>query len=124
MKNELAQYRTPTCPYIGRGEETKNLYAAEEKRDAACRKAAESLGRVLGYNEKQFWTHTLPEALLSILGHWDQRASYVAAKAFVARYEATHPEETQACKHCGRTDCYESCVPSSATAPSASQPTA
>lgn len=39
---------------------------------------------LLGF--KDYWRETLPEALLSILEGYDRRASYLAAKAYIAKH--------------------------------------
>jgi hypothetical protein len=95
------QYRKPVNPFIGRGEDTEALYKREDKRDEAFKLAAESLGRVLGFTERQFWTHTLPEALFGMLDHWDSMASEQACIAFLERRGFTiqppkeQPQETE-----------------------------
>jgi hypothetical protein len=89
------QYVKPTNPFIGRGDKTEALYQREEKRDEAFHAAAQSLGRVLGHTEKEFWTKTLPEALYAMLDHWDHHAGELACIAFLEKrgWIVTMPEK-------------------------------
>lgn len=84
-------YRFPEPQHIGSDE--KNLYRYEEQALKSLRKAADEMGRIteLGReNSKQFFTHTLPQFLFDLLDNWDQRAAYVAAKAFCTKIEKEH----------------------------------
>lgn len=85
MSSIAKQYVKPTNPFIGRGDETEALYQREEKRDETFRAAAESLGRVLKHEPKEFWVKTLPEALYSLLDHWDHHAGELACIAFLEK---------------------------------------
>jgi len=80
------EYQAPTGNRIGRVEGTRRLYALEEARDEAIQEAAHELGSVLGHQGSDFFTVTMPEALLSVLDAFDQRAAYEAARAFVVRH--------------------------------------
>lgn len=80
------QYKKPSGVFIGRGDNTEQLYRLEEKRSQAIRAAAQSLGKVLGFDEKEFWTRTLPEELYNILESYDVDAAKVAAIAYLERH--------------------------------------
>ena len=79
------RYTKPTNPFIGKNDNTEILYRREEKRDEAFKAAARELGKVLGHEEKEFWTKTLPEAYFSLLDHWDRQAGEVACIAFLEK---------------------------------------
>jgi len=82
--SQAKEYRKPFNPFVGRGsKQTELLYALEEKRDDAFRAAALQLGKVLGLTD--FWKEMLPEAIFSMLDHWDRAASKIAAVAFLER---------------------------------------
>lgn len=80
------QYHRPTNPFIGREDATERLYSLEHKRNVAIEAAAKELGKLLGFEDKQFWTRTLPEELYSILESYDQNAAKIAALAFLERH--------------------------------------
>lgn len=76
-------YVKPEGPYIPSTE--RKLYRLEEKRNDAIHEAAVELGNVLGHDERQFWTRTVPEALLSVLQNFDRTAARLAAEAFLEK---------------------------------------
>lgn len=80
---KLEKYQTPLNPYIWRGPKTERLYELEEEAHNATRAAAKELGKVLGYSDAAFWTHSLPEALRSQLEGWDTAAAFLAAKSYL-----------------------------------------
>ena len=81
---QVTEYRKPFNPFVGRGsKQTELLYKLEEERDNALRAAAVQLGKVLGLTD--FWKEMLPEAIFSLLDHWDREAGKIAATAFLER---------------------------------------
>lgn len=80
------EYRKPTAARIGSAARTAQLYRLEEKAHAATEAATNELGKILGFTEEQFYTHSLPEALFTILDSWDLIASILAATTFLERY--------------------------------------
>lgn len=80
-----APYRQPTGQFIGRDDKTERLYRREQVRDAAIKSAGEELQRILGL--EHFWQEALPEALLSVLEHWDRSAAYLAAYTYLAKHQ-------------------------------------
>jgi hypothetical protein len=83
--NKTEDYQAPLGPCIPSGEETEELYRLEEEQGEALRQAAIELGRVLGYRSTQLWTHTYPEALLTVLEGHDTRASELAAIVYLRK---------------------------------------
>jgi hypothetical protein len=73
----------PTGAFIG-GAAVK-LYRLEDARDEALMAAAKELGKVLGHTEKEFWTDTMPEAILAILDQHEQPACLAACKVFIEK---------------------------------------
>jgi hypothetical protein len=78
-------YRKPVGPRIGRGPETETLYSLEHRTVEAFRRAAEEHGRVLGL-EGGFFQEVLPEALLSFLEGWDNKAVRLAVGAWLEKH--------------------------------------
>lgn len=79
----MSRFVKPSGQRIGRDESTEKLYRLEDKRDAAFKAAALELGRLLGHNPGNYYTHTLPEALLAILEGHEPEAARIAAQAFL-----------------------------------------
>lgn len=79
----MEEYRKPTNPPIGYSEATKALYFLEGETNKAIKAAAHELGRFLGFTDKQFWTHSIPEGLRAVLESFDNRAAELAAVAFL-----------------------------------------
>lgn len=90
-----AGYRAPTGVRIGRN--ARALYAAEEAARGTVKTAARELGKVLGHAPEQFWTHSLPEALLALLENFDTNAALLAAEAFLRShgYTVSRPTTTE-----------------------------
>lgn len=82
-KFDFAGYVMPTAPFITRGRTTEKLYKLEEKTADAIRAGAKELATVLEIPEAMYWRQTLPEALMTILGSYDQEASIMAAVGFL-----------------------------------------
>jgi hypothetical protein len=80
----VKKYRRPFNSFIGHGESTETLYKLEDQRDDAFRAAAVQLGAVLGLTD--FWHEMLPEAIFSMLDHWDRAAVHVACVAYLERH--------------------------------------
>lgn len=76
-------YRKPTAQYIGDG--AQKLYNLETRRNEIIKACAKEQGNILGFSEAEFWTHSMPEALLSVLDSFDKRAALLAAQAYVER---------------------------------------
>lgn len=79
-------YERPSGQSIGRSGKTRRLYELEEKRDAAIQAAGKELGSVLGHTISQYWTHTMPEELLSVLEGFDPNAAALAADAYLQKH--------------------------------------
>lgn len=80
----MSRFVKPAGQRIGRDESTEKLYVLEDKRDAAFKKAALELGCVLGHDPKtEYYTRTLPEALLSVLEAYEPEAARIAAQVFL-----------------------------------------
>lgn len=77
-------YVVPTCPPIVR-REAPELYRLEEKLNDAFEASAHELASVLGHDESDYWTTTLPEALASFLDGWDRDAVRVACEFTLAQ---------------------------------------
>lgn len=88
-------YKWPTGGKIRMNSHTQKLYELEERASAAFKAAGVELGRVLEHAGGDFYTKTLPEALLTVLMQWDNHASYYAARAYVEWYEKEEAEETR-----------------------------
>lgn len=88
-----ANYRKPTGQRIERSAKSKRLYQLEEERNQKLSAAAKVQGEILGFTPEQFYTHSLPEQLLSTLNSYDKTASELAAVALLeARdYKVTAP---------------------------------
>jgi hypothetical protein len=80
------EYRKPEGAYIGRSQE--KLYALEDKRAQAIMAAGRELGRLLGFSPEAFWTHTMPEELLTVLESFDRHAAKLAAEVFLEKQKA------------------------------------
>jgi hypothetical protein len=76
-------YRKPTMQSIG--SDAEKLYALETKRNELIKQAASEQGKILGFSADQFWTHSLPEQLASVLGSFDKNAASIAAIAFLEK---------------------------------------
>ena len=68
-------------------ENAAQLYLLEEERDRAIQAAATELGKKLGHQPEQYWTHTMPEALLNTLASFDTFAAVLAAEAYLERHK-------------------------------------
>lgn len=68
------------------------LYELEDALQKAFRAASEELGNVLQYEKKQYWTHTLPEALLSFLDGQDEGAVLAAIRLWMKKTGTTQIE--------------------------------
>lgn len=85
----MTKYQKPTGQCIGDG--ATKLYKLEQQRNDIIKDCAREQGRILGYDASAFWTHSLPEQLLSVLGAFDRPAAILAAQAFLERNQPTSP---------------------------------
>lgn len=76
----------PSIPRIGRNDETEKLYVLEEQRSEAVKRSARELAVILGHTPEQFWTHTMPEALASVLDTYERKVSEAAAIAYLEHF--------------------------------------
>ena len=84
MKPAFApKYRKPTGPYLNRCEATEELYRVERIRDESIDSAAKQIQEICGFTH--FWQEAVPEALLSVLEAWDQKAAQLAAVAYLEK---------------------------------------
>lgn len=74
----------PEIPYIEGGAE--KLYALEDIRTKAIKAAAKEHGKVLGHDESEFWTKTMPEHLASVLESYERASSIAAAIGYLRQY--------------------------------------
>lgn len=74
-------HQKPTGRYIGGA--AQKLYKLEARRNQLLEDCAKEQGRILGHDPKQFWTHSVPEMLLSVLTSWERDAAILAAQAFL-----------------------------------------
>ena len=81
MENE------PQNIYIQRTKDTERLYNCEERVSIAIMDAARELGRVLGHDEDEFWSRTMPQALFDILDNY-----HPAGEGAVRAYLRAHPD--------------------------------
>ena len=86
---QLQDYEIPRLIKISLSSESEKLYDLEDKRNDIIEECAKEQGKILGFNDKQFWTHSLPYQLLALLESWDREASYRASKAYIEFYENT-----------------------------------
>ena len=70
---------------IDRSYSTEKLYKLEDDRADAIGDTAKELGHVLGHSKDQYWSHTMPEALLSILDSYERVAAEAAAMALLTK---------------------------------------
>lgn len=80
MKTKV--YKKPVGAHIARSRAPR-LYRIEHMRDVDLKENARAIGEVLGFTEEQYWTHSLPEALLNTLDTTEIGAAVVAAIAFL-----------------------------------------
>jgi hypothetical protein len=73
------KYFIPQVTFIGRNDDTEKLYAAEDAVREAVKEAADELGDVLGINRQDYWTRTMPIALMQLLDTFEKAVSEAAA---------------------------------------------
>lgn len=88
-------YRKPTGVHITQKQSTRDLYVIEARAITAVKTAALKLGSVLGFEESQLYTHSLPEELLNVLDAFDCTAAELAAIALLESrgYSVKRPAE-------------------------------
>jgi hypothetical protein len=74
-------YIKPRMPHIGAVEQ--QLYHAEQMLADAIEVVIKETGKVLGHSPMMKWTATVPEVLASILQSYDDKASILAAIAYL-----------------------------------------
>lgn len=96
----MKRYALPSGVFLPRGDKTERLYGLEEAAVRAVEESARELGQVLAHPVGDFWTHTLPEALYSLLEAFDPGASEAAALGYLAlrldRYRTGRPRTSPA----------------------------
>jgi hypothetical protein len=89
-------YRIPTFKRTEARDAVK-LYHAESRALKEIDAAARELGEILGFDKSEFWTHSLPEELATILESYDNGAAEAAAIAYLRKAGFTitknEPEE-------------------------------
>lgn len=68
---------------IGRSEDSEALYSAESKTTDAINRAAVELGKLMGHSKKEYWTKTIPQALIAVLCSFETKASIAAAVSYL-----------------------------------------
>lgn len=86
---KLKDYKAPAGHLID-SRETK-LYSFEDNRNDLIKVCAGEHGKILGHTDDQFWTHSIPEQLLSVLDSFDSRASYLVAKTYIDSIAIRNP---------------------------------
>lgn len=81
--NRSKEYIKPQFVRISLTASTNHLYEMENKRNEIIEKCAMEHGRILGFSKQEYWTHSLPHHLLSLLDSFDNKASEKACQAFL-----------------------------------------
>lgn len=74
-----------SLPRIGLNTDTETLYRLENVRAREIAAAARELGRLLCHDKNQYWTHTMPEALASVLDSYGAPVSIAGAIGYLIR---------------------------------------
>lgn len=71
------------------------LYSSEQKRTDWIKTAATQQAKLLSHTEAQYWTHSIPEQLFSVLESFSAEASARAAQAFLEQcgFTVSEPDE-------------------------------
>lgn len=83
MKKQTSSYIKPLGTWIGYDAHTHHLYTLEAACHPPIEAAAKELAVVLGHDPAEYWTCSLPEALLSILNSYDREAAKLAAQSYL-----------------------------------------
>jgi hypothetical protein len=75
--------------------EAPELYERERVFQETFKDAGEELGRVLGHGDNEYFTRTLPEAILTFLDAADRQAVRVAVEVWLERQHAEYFSQSQ-----------------------------
>jgi len=77
------EYRKPDGKYFVPSRGNEELYNAEAQRSQVIRLCASLLSDIREWDDRQHWTHAVPQALFDTLESFEQGASECAASAFL-----------------------------------------
>ncbi len=81
MELHKGKFAIPTIRHIGSA--AVRLYRLEAKRTKWIEDAAKEHGKILGHEPSQYWTHSMPEQLASVLESFEKGAAEAAAIGFL-----------------------------------------
>lgn len=73
----------PTSNFIGRGDDTERLYAAEDKLAKAIQRTAKELAKVREHAESEYWTTSMAETLMNALENSQREPAIAASIGFL-----------------------------------------
>ncbi len=81
----------PRTQYIGRGDETEALYAAESKLSKDLQAAAKELAKVLGHEPTAYWRLSMASAVLALLNNTQTEPAVAACVSFLREHGIAVP---------------------------------